>query len=196
METTLQATIREPGKKGTARSIRREGLMPAVMYGPDNDPVSITVSPDALERIFTKTGDRNTVIQIEVDGKTHPTLVKQVQRHPVKRNLVHVDFYRLSKKRKVEVMVPVVGVGRPAGAILGGRLRLIRRTVRARCDFDKIPANFSVDITPMNIGDMVKASEIPTPDGVELVYDNDFNVLTVYGKRVKAAKPEAEAAES
>ena len=85
-------------------------------------------------------------------------------------------------------MVPVVPVGRPKGAILGGRVRLIRRKVRATCRYDHIPEKFEVDTTPLDIGDMVKASEIPMPEGVELVYDNDYNVVTVYGKKARGEK--------
>lgn len=191
MNTTLAATPRTSGKKGDARKLRATGKIPAVMYGPNDEPAAIAVDAEALTTIFRKTQDRNTVVEIELEGDKHPTLVRDVQRHPVSRALLHADFYRLANDRKVEVMIPVEGVGRPAGAIMGGRLRLIRRTVKARCDFDKIPSKLTVDIRPMDIGDMVKASEIPLPEGVELVYDNDYNVLTVYGKKGRAEKKEA-----
>lgn len=191
MNTTLAATPRTSGKKGDARKLRATGKIPAVMYGPNDEPTAIAVDADALTTIFRKTQDRNTVVEIELEGDKHPTLVRDVQRHPVSRALLHADFYRLANDRKVEVMIPVEGVGRPAGAIMGGRLRLIRRTVKARCEFDKIPSKLTVDIRPMDIGDMVKASEIPLPEGVELVYDNDYNVLTVYGKKGRAEKKEA-----
>lgn len=187
MDTTLAATERPPGKKGEARKLRATGMIPAVMYGPDIPAQHLAVDPIALDRMFNKSGNRNTVVQIDVGGKVQPTLVRDVQRHPVTRALLHADFYALNLKRKVEVMVPLEGTGRPAGAINGGRLRLIRRTVKIRCTFDQIPEKLSVDITPMHVGDMVKASEIPLPTGVEMVFDNDYNVLTVYGKRV--AKP-------
>ena len=188
MNTTLAATTRPSGNKGDSRKLRAVGKLPAVMYGPNDEPTPIAVDSEELTTIFRKTRDRNTVVEIELDGNTYPTLVREVQRHPVSRKLVHADFYRLAADRKVEVMIPIEGVGRPAGAILGGRLRLIRRTVKARCDFDKIPSKLAVNISPMHIGDMVKASEIPLPEGVELVYDNDYNVLTIYGKKVKGDK--------
>ena len=188
MSNTLNAEVRATSGKGAARKARRAGKIPAVVYGPETDAVSIDIDPDALVRIFRKTRNRNTVVELELDGEKVPTLVREVQRHPVSRDVLHVDFYRLSADRPVEVMVPVTTVGRPVGAVLGGRLRLIRRVVRTRCPYDRIPEAFVVDISPMEIGDMVKASEIPTPEGVEMVYDNDFNVLTVYGKKGRAAK--------
>ncbi len=188
MSNTLSATVRTSTGKGAARKSRRNGKIPAVLYGPEVEPLPLDIDPDALQRIFRRTRNRNTIVDLQIDGETVPTLVREVQRHPVSRAILHVDFYRVSKDRPVEVMVPITTVGRPAGAVLGGRLRLIRRHVRTRCTYDKIPESFVVDITPMNIGDMVKASEIETPEGVEMVFDHDFNVLTVYGKKVRSPK--------
>lgn len=188
MSNILNATVRQSLGKGAARKARNAGKIPAVLYGPENEPVSLEVDPDKLVRIFRATQNRNTVVELDIDGDKVPTLVREVQRHPVSRQVLHVDFYRVSKDRPVEVMVPVTTVGRPAGAILGGRLRLIRRAVRTRCRYDLIPESFVVDISPMEIGDMVKASEIETPEGVEMVFDHDFNVLTVYGKKVREKK--------
>lgn len=188
MSHSLSAAVRTTTGKGAARKARATGRIPANVYGPEAAPVSVDIDPDALVRIFRKTRNRNTIVDLEIDGATVPTLVREVQRHPASRDILHVDFYRVHADRPVEVMVPVTTTGRPAGAVLGGRLRLIRRAVRTRCPYDRIPEKFVVDISPMNIGDMVKASEIATPEGVEMVYDNDFNVLTVYGKKGRAAK--------
>lgn len=185
MDHTVTASTRVPEGKGSARKLRREGRIPAIVYGPGGEPQSIALEPKALTDVFRVTRDANTVITLDIDGTPTTTLVRAVQRHPVSREIRHVDFYRVSADHKVEVMVPVEGVGRPVGAVNGGRLRLIRREVKTRAPFDRIPKSFVVDISPMDIGDMVKASEIPTPEGVEVVYDNDFNVLTIYGKKVK-----------
>lgn len=186
METTISVSTRLPDGKGGARKLRRSGRVPAVVYGPGGEPLSIHFDPKELDDLFRATRDANTIVNLDIDGTIQPTLVRSVQRHPVNREVRHVDFYRVSADRRVEVMVPVEGVGRPVGAINGGRLRLIRRAVRTRAPYDAIPKSFVVDISPMDIGDMVKASEIPTPEGVDIVIENDFNVLTVYGKKVKA----------
>ncbi len=191
MDTTISATTREAGSKGAARKIRRAGKLPCIVYGPEKDPTPISVDPKALVDLFRTTRNRNTIVNLDIDGAEQPALVREVQRHPVSRDILHVDFYRVSKEREVEVMVPVESVGRPAGAIMGGRLRIIRRTIRVRCTYDKIPEKFVVDVSSMEVGDMVQASEIPTPDGVEMVFDHDFNVMTVYGKKARAAANEA-----
>jgi large subunit ribosomal protein L25 len=99
-----------------------------------------------------------------------------------------VDFYAVPQDRAIEVMVPLNPVGKPKGATLGGRIRLIRRTVKAMARFDKLPKQFDVDVTHLDIGDRLLASEIPMPDGVELVYDNDYNVIELYGKKVRGPK--------
>ena len=186
---TLAAETRdgETGKS-VARKIRAQGRIPAVVYAQGTESTSITLDPHALTEIFRKTQDRNTIIHLQVADDTIPTLVRDAQRHPVKRDILHVDFYRLEPGQVVEVMVPLKSVGRAAGMSIGGRLRLIRREVRVRCAWEKIPATIEHDITAMEIGDMVKASELTLPEGVELVFKNDFNVMSLYGKRGGAAK--------
>jgi len=181
--TTLEVNLRtDEFGKGAARKLRAKGMLPAVIYGPGNEPMSLSIDPEKLQLIFKETGNRNTVVQLTIDGQTVPALVRDVQRHPVTRDLVHVDFYRVDVERKVDVMVPVKAVGRAAGTALGGRLRVIRRVVHARCKPNDIPAAFEVDVTALEINDMVKATEIPLPGGVELIIDDDFVVIAMYGK--------------
>lgn len=183
MNNSLAAEIRQDHGKGNARKLRATGKAPAVLYAEGKPATSLTIDPVALYEIFRKSGNANTIVALDVDGTTTEALVKDTQRHPVSRDILHVDFLAVSDDRKVEVVVPVNGVGRPAGALLGGRLRLIRRSLKVRCVPSKIPESFDIDISPMHIGDMVKASEVVCPDGVELVLKQDFNVLTVYGKK-------------
>lgn len=191
MDHVITATTRTPDGKGAARKLRRTGQVPAIVYGPGGEPISISVDPKVLFDVFRISQDTNTVITLDIDGTKHTALVRTVQRHPVNREIRHVDFYRVDAARRVEVMVPLESTGKPAGAIHGGRVRLIRRAVKTRAPFDRIPKSFVIDTTPMDIGDMYKASQITTPEGVEVVCDNDFNVLTVYGKKAKGGgKPE------
>ncbi len=186
---TLSATLREeqPGKSN-ARKLRASGKIPAVVYAGGGDSTSISIDPTELGEIFRKTQNRNTIVHLDMGGEQVPSLVKTTQRHPVKRDILHVDFYRLEPGQVVNVDVPLAGTGRAAGMALGGRLRLIRRTITVTCAWDKIPAVIEHDITPMEIGDMVKATELTMPDGVELVIKHDFNVMSLYGKRVSGKK--------
>ena len=185
MNANLKAEVRtgELGK-GAARKLRSVGQIPAVVYGAGEEATSVSVDPKVLTDIFTHTKDRNTVVNLEIEGSEYPCLVRQVQRHPLGRQLLHVDFYKVPLEDNVVVTVPVRGVGRAKGMTVGGRLRIIRREIKVACNYKNIPAFIDCDITPMEIGDMVKASELPMPEGCSLVADHDFNVLTVYGKRV------------
>ena len=185
VDNTLEATPRPRAGKGWARKARAEGRLPAIVYGPKTEPQPISVDGDVLQSIFKRTQDRNTIVdlKLEGDGGTVPCLVREVQRHPLSREILHVDFYAVDPEGQVEVMVPLRTRGRPKGAVLGGRIRLIRRAIKATCTYDKIPESLDVDVTPLDIGDMVKVSELPLPDGVSLIYDHDYNVITLYGKR-------------
>lgn len=190
--TTLEVSVRtDEFGKGAARKLRATGKVPAVIYGPGAEPMSLAVDPNALLHIFKETGNRNTVLSLDIDGARIPAMVRDVQRHPVSRDLVHVDFYRVDGDRTVDVMIPVVTTGKPSGAVVGGRLRVIRRALRARCKPADIPETFVIDVSPMEINDMVKASQVKLPAGVSLVMDDDFNVVGLYGKR-KATVAEVE----
>lgn len=181
--SSLQANIRNDHGKGNARKLRGTGRVPAVIYGPDTPPKAVDIDPAALELIFKLSQNRNTVVDIETSEGNFKVMVREVQRHPLTRDILHVDFYHVVAGRPLEVIVPVRTEGRPAGAQRGGRLRVIRRELLATCSYENIPEAFVVDVSNMDIGDMVKASQIPTPNGVEVVVDHDFNVLTVYGKK-------------
>jgi large subunit ribosomal protein L25 len=182
---SLSVSPRPETGKGAARKMRAAGRVPGVIYADGADARPVSFEPKALLDIFRATKNRNTIVHLELEGETFPVLVQDADRHPVSRELLHVDFLRVSDDKKLVVKVPVEGVGRPAGAALGGRLRLIRRELKVRCMWQHIPETLQVDITPMEIGDMVKAAEITPPPNVEVLYESNFNVLTVYGKKVR-----------
>jgi len=183
MQTLAAETRDNKTGKTVARKLRAAGQIPAVVYAKGEDATSIVITPRDLTEIFRKTKNRNTIVHVKVDADTVPCLVRDAQRHPVSRDLLHVDFYKLTPGQVVEVMVPIAGVGRAAGMAIGGRLRLIRREIKIRCAWESIPPVINYDITSMEIGDMVRAFELVLPEGVALVAKNDFNVLTIYGKR-------------
>jgi large subunit ribosomal protein L25 len=188
MDTNLAVEIRTGSGKGIARKLRAAGKIPAVLYSGGDEATQLTVDPHALNEIFRQTKNRNTVVQLGLNGANVPAIVKDAQRHPVSRDILHVDFLQVQDGKMIEVMVPLRPVGKAAGVALGGRIGLIRRKVRARCAYDQIPEAFEIDTTPMEVGDMIKASEIPTPEGVTVVFAHDFNVLSLYGKRASKKK--------
>ncbi len=183
MSTTLAAEARTDTGKGVARKLRAAGQIPGVIYRAGEDAKPIAFDPIRLLEIFRKTRNANTIIDVDLDGGSVRTIVKEAQRHPVSRDLLHVDFYEVADGEALEVMVPIRAVGRPVGAQRGGRLQIIRREVKVRCTWDKIPETVDVDVSPLDVGGIILASEITPPDGVALIYKQDFNVLTLVARR-------------
>ena len=198
---SLNATSRTETGKGAARKIRAQGLLPAVIYRAGQPATSVSLDPNELETAFRRSGNRNTLVTLGVEGKSFTCLVKVTQRDPVTANLIHVDFYEVDDNEEVTVRVPVNPTGRAAGVTAGGKLRLIRRDLDVRCKPGSIPATVDVDVTTLQVGDFIRVSAVPAPEGTEIVAPNDFNILTVVGKRgavaveVEAGAEEAPAEE-
>ena len=180
----LDASSRTGTGKSIARKIRKEGLVPASIYCGGETPTLITIDPKTLTLAFERTGDPNTLVNISVDsGSSRSCLVKEVQRHPVSGRIRHVDFYNVQDDAPIVVNVPVRTKGRSIGTQMGGALRLIIRTLAVRCLPTQIPSVIEVDVTELNIGKFIRASQLPAVEGYEIVYKSDFNIVTVVKKR-------------
>ena len=194
---TITANPRGDFGKGAARKARAKGLLPAVIYRAGQPATSITLDPHALETAFRRTGNRNTLVELGVDGTSYVCLVKATQRDPLTTLLIHVDFFQVLESEPVSVTVPVEPTGKSIGEVAGGSLRLIRRDLGITCKPGDIPSSVKIDVTNLEVGDFVRVSDIVTGKGVEIEARNDFNVLTVLGKRemLEVEAPEVEAAE-
>ena len=180
----LDATIRTGTGKGVARKIRRNGLVPATIYAGGIEPTLITINPLELSLAFQRTGDPNTLVDIKANDGTEKTcLVKEVQRHPVSGDIRHVDFYNVDHSKKILVNVPVRTKGRAIGIQMGGALRMIVRTLTLRCLPANIPAFIEIDVTDLQIGKFIRASDLTAGDEYDFVFKSDFNVVTVVKKR-------------
>ena len=192
---SLSANIRDNFGKGAARKARAQGLLPAVIYRGGQPATSITLNPGELENAFRRTGDRNTLVDLGIDGQNFVCLVKSTQRDPASAELLHVDFYEVDNNEPVVITVPVEAVGKAAGVVAGGKLRIIKRDLTISCKPGDIPETVQVDVTPLNVGDFVKVSAVPAPSGAEILASSDFNVLTILGARgVEVAEEEDETA--
>lgn len=192
---SLSANSRNEHGKGAARKLRAAGLMPAVIYRAGQPATSVSLDPLALENAFRKTGNRNTLVKIGVDGTDFVCLVKQTQRDPISSNLLHVDFFEVDSAEYVLVEVPVSTSGKAPGVVAGGKLRIIKRDLRIKCKPDDIPETVAVDVGTLNIGDFVRVSGVQAPANTEIIAPNDFNVVTVVGKRGALEEEEVEVAE-
>lgn len=192
---SINAELRPGGTKGDARKVRAGGSTPGIMYRAGESAEALAFDGAALAAIFRKTADANTLIRIDVGGKQHTCLVREVQRHPVNRRVEHVDFLEVQPGQRVAVRVGVSVVGRAAGVRAGGQLRLLARAVNLDCDAYKVPKVVEVDVSALDIGRFIKASQLPLPDGAKIVFAQDFNVVTVEGK-IKDAAAAAPAADA
>ena len=179
---TLPAEARERAGKGASRQLRREGRIPAVIYGGKEDPVMIHVEEKELVRQLGTGHFMNSIVSIEIGGKTLRTLPKDVALHPVTDRPEHADFLRLSKGAKVEVNVPVVFINEEAspGLKKGGVLNVVRHELELVCDMDAIPSEIEIDVTGKEVGDSIHISEVDLPKGSESgITDRDFTIATL-----------------
>jgi large subunit ribosomal protein L25 len=194
---TLAAELRERSGKGTARQARRDGRIPAIIYGNKEEPVPITVERKILEQELGKSGFFIRLLDVDIGGTMHRVLPRDTQYHPVTDIPMHVDFLRYSAERKITVEVPVHFLneeGSP-GLKSGGVINIVRHAIEVLCTADQIPDGFDVDLSGLEIGDSVHASTLALPAGVELtITDRDFTIATIAAPTVMPT--EAEEAEA
>lgn len=194
----LEAQLRKKTGKGEARRLRAQGLLPCVLYGKEVENRALQVSAKELDKIIREAGE-NTLIKLVVTGdgvsNEYTTILREVQRHPLKGTLTHADFYRISLTEKLETVVPIQLVGQAQGVAHGGILQHGVREVEIKCLPTEIPEALEVDVTGLGIGDNLTVGEITPPAGVEIISDLDTIVATVVAPRLEEeAAPEEEAA--
>jgi large subunit ribosomal protein L25 len=183
--------------KGGSRKVRRDGLVPAVVYGKGVDALNLHLDPKALKQAIATEAGWNTLITLKGDGPFDGKVVilKDMQIDAIRRDVQHVDFLAINLKNKITVMVPVHPVGKSAGEKAGGSLQLIRHELEFNCLPTNIPTSIEIDVTKLNIGDVVHVDEIVFPEGVESQHDVNFTVLTIVAPKVEEVDEEAEEAE-
>ncbi len=193
----LEVSVREAKGKGAARQLRARGTVPGVLYGSGVDTLSVSVEGQKLERVLR--GGMNALIDLKgekpIAGKL--ALVKDVQRDPISQRLLHCDLYSVDTKKKISVAVPIHIEGRAPGVEAGGILNLVSHDLEVSCLPLAIPDRITVDISKLNIGDMVRLGEIALPEGAEPVAEASQALVTVSAPKVEEepAEAEAEAAE-
>lgn len=179
---TLSAETRERAGKGASRAHRREGRVPAVIYGDKQDPLAIHVEEKALMRMLVTGHFMNSVVMIDADGRTTRTLPKDVQFHPVTDRPIHVDFLRISEHAKVSVNVPVVFTDEEdsPGLKRGGVLNVVQHDLELVVDAAEIPDQISISLTGLDVGATIHISDIALPRGASpAITDRDFTIATI-----------------
>lgn len=176
----LTATPRAEAGKGPARRIRREGSIPAVAYGQKKDPVALAVSPKALKAVLNSTHGQNSVLELSVEGgERFNVMVRHFTVHPISRELMHADFFRVDLDSTVDIPVPFKMVGKAKGVVLGGILQQIYRTLPVRCRPTQIPLGIEADVSDLDLNGSIKVSELTLPEGVSIRLPPEQTVAVV-----------------
>ena len=198
-QLTLPAEARDRAGKGASRALRREGRVPAVVYGDKKEPLSVHVEEKLLAKMLSTGHFMNTVVMVDAGGKSHRTLPKDVQFHPVTSRPVHVDFLRIGEHSKLTVAIPVRfdDEEESPGIKRGGVLNVVRHDLDLVCDAAHIPDEIHISLAGLDIGDSIHISAVKLPQGTKsAIDDRDFTVATIVApSAVKAEEAEA-AAES
>jgi large subunit ribosomal protein L25 len=176
----FSATPRADAGTGNARKLRRSGHTPAVIYGHGREPQSLALDTREFTKLLDRIAYANTVIELDIAGKPALTLIREIQRHPYRNEIVHVDFQELVAGEKVTVNVPLVFLGVPDGVRNGGGiLDQVMHEVSILVDPASIPNHINVDVTPLTIGHGFHVGNLTLPEGVEVLDDDDATICVV-----------------
>jgi len=191
----LKATRREKTGKGQARELRRQGLVPAVLYGPKIDAVPLTISVKDLQNIYKASGSEHMVLSLIINNggtQRKTAMIKELQTAPATSDYLHVDFYEVALDQAIQVNVPVEVVGTSKGVERGGYLQVVRHDLEVSCLPTDVPSSITVDISDLDIGDSIHVDEITVGDEVTLLYETNFTVITVVAPTAEEEEPEEE----
>jgi large subunit ribosomal protein L25 len=178
----LKAKKRDRSGKGAARTLRREGRVPAVLYGRELEAIHLSVDAHEAERLFHSISVDNTIVDLAVEGDKKPylTLVREIQTHPWRASLLHVDFLRIQEGVAVDLEVPIKLLGVPAGVRLGGGvLEQMIHDLPIRCEPSKIPESIELDVSHLEVNDSLRVADLALPAGVEVRVPGDRAVCSV-----------------
>ena len=197
-QLTLSAETRERAGKGASRAMRREGRVPAVIYGEKQTPVMIHVEEKALVKMLSTGHFMNSVVMIDAGGAATRTLPKDVQFHPVSDRPIHVDFLRIGEHSTVTVSVPVVFTDEEesAGLKKGGVLNIVRHELELVVDAADIPSEITISLKGTDLGDSIHISAVTLPKGAtSAIEDRDFTIATIATPSALRSETGADAAE-
>jgi large subunit ribosomal protein L25 len=195
----LKAKLREETGKGVARRIRRDGNVPGVLYGEGHDPVVLEVNfKDFYHVTHTRAGS-NVILDLKIEGAKRgecKAIIREIQYHPVRRDVLHIDFQEISMSKEVHVSIPVKVLGEAIGVrTKGGVLELLHREVEVRCLPADIPESLPIEVTDLDVGDSLQVRDLTFADG-EIIDEPETTVITIVAPTVVEEKPEAEEEEA
>jgi large subunit ribosomal protein L25 len=198
MATAQLAAVPRAGTgKGAARVLRRSGRVPGIVYGHAREPQPLTIDTRELDRLLEHISAENTVVELVVAGRTSRTLIREVQRHPFRREVLHIDFQELVAGEKVTVRIPLVVIGSAVGVrVDGGVLDQTLRDLEIEVDPINMPNHIDVDVTNLVIGASIHVSDLVLPPGVEPLTEGDTTICVCSAPRAVVEEVAAPAAET
>lgn len=195
-ETKLIAKKRDLEGSANARRIRREGMLPGVVYGGEKEPASILLNTHDFEQLFHHHASESMLIEIDIEGEgSVAVLVKDVQHHPVTSDLIHVDLQRVDANKTLTVDVQVELVGEAKGVKLGGTLEHVMHAISVECLPADLVEAIEIDVTDLDIGDVMQVSDLELGDKVKLLVDADSIIATVSAPKAEEEEVEADSDE-
>jgi len=187
----LKVTGRKTTGNGAARELRRESMIPAILYGPKAEPVMLSVITKELENILKTSNIGQVLLELRIQNgeqTSRTAMIKELQTQPVSGKLLHVDFYEVAMDQKIKISIPVVTTGQAKGVEEGGVLQLVRHEVEIFCFPNNIPESLEIDVTDMDIGDSKHMDEVSIDESFELADETNFTIVTVLSPKAEEAE--------
>ena len=182
-QVALEGFLRQPSGKSGARSLRRAETIPAIFYGPDSETLAISVAKVSLVKILKKQTSENTLYQLTIKGEDGDTvkivMLKDLQQHPLDREILHADFLEVSLTKAIEVTIALKLTGKAPGVEKGGLLQEISRELEVRCLPTQIPDFIEIDVSALEIGDSIHVEDLQLAEGIEVLSDPRHTLVTV-----------------
>jgi large subunit ribosomal protein L25 len=195
----VQLTVQERESRGSAESrrLRKQGLIPGVLYGRGKTPHAISVPERELRRVLTGAGGLHAILDVVLEGQktTHPSILKEYQQHPVKGGITHIDLQEVRLDQPIQARVVVELVGESVGVTEGGVLSQVNREVTVEALPMEIPEHLELDVTRMAIGDTLRLADLPEREGVKYLDDPEETVLATVTMPTRIVEPEPEEGE-
>ncbi|MBX6422120.1 50S ribosomal protein L25/general stress protein Ctc [Thermosulfurimonas sp. F29] len=200
-QVAFTVEVRKKTGKEVAKKLRRQGLIPAILYGPQTEPIPLTARLNELKKILLRHRGEQLIFNLTIQDNGQSTqkmaLIKELQYHPVTDEIIHADFYEVRMDRPVEVDVPVVVVGKAKGVERGGLLEVLMHELTVSCLPDRIPDRIEIDVSDLDVGDTLHVRDLTPPEGVRFAEDPEAPVVTIVEVEEEgAAEEETEGGEA
>jgi len=195
----LDSKVRTQTGKGVSRRLRTEGRLPAIFYGPEAEPIMLSIDYLQLKKVLKGKAAENIIVDLQIDSngrsQSKTVMIKELQRDPVTRDYLHIDFFEISMGKEIEAVISIHLINAPLGVTKGGLLQHIRRELSVSCLPKDLIEKIDIDVSGLDIGDSLHIRDITLPAGLNSTEDDDLTIATVVAPTITAEPEEVEAEE-